>query len=290
MKNILSLFKNNKNIQTVLNELNNNNIIKITSTTDNHNVLLSSLLYEENNEFVFYVASNVYKASKFYDSAVKVLGLDNVNLYVSNEVVATEVDAVNKEFLFERLQTVTNILENKKKLIVCDVNSCLKELMPRKIIDKFVLRLKLGDDIERKDLILHLIKLGYKKVPTTNTVGDFSVRGEIIDIYPINYDKPIRLDFFDTSLEAIKFFDKDKQISIKGEKINDLVIMPYTELIYEDIKDLEKALNSTNYNINQDLEYLKNYTYSERLKKYVHYLYDKTESILDYTDNKVIIF
>ena len=290
MKNILSLFKNNKNIQTVLNELEENKILKITSTTDNHNVLLSSLLYEENNEFVFYVASNVYKASKFYDSAVKVLGLDNVNLYVSNEVVATEVDAVNKEFLFERLQTVTNILENKKKLIVCDVNSCLKELMPRKIIDKFVLRLKLGDDIERKDLILHLIKLGYKKVPTTNTVGDFSVRGEIIDIYPINYDKPIRLDFFDTSLEAIKFFDKDKQISIKGEKINDLVIMPYTELIYEDIKDLEKALNSTNYNINQDLEYLKNYTYSERLKKYVHYLYDKTESILDYTDNKVIIF
>ena len=106
MKNILSLFKNNKNIQSVLSELNNNNIIKITSTTDNHNVLLSSLLYEENNDFVFYVASNVYKASKFYDSAVKVLGLDNVNLYVSNEVVATEVDAVNKEFLFERLQNM----------------------------------------------------------------------------------------------------------------------------------------------------------------------------------------
>ena len=290
MKNILSLFKNNKNIQEVLNAAKDNVKLKVSSTTDNHNVLLSSLLYEEKNTFVFYIASNVYKASKFYDSAVKVLGLDNVNLYVSNEVVATEVDAVNKEFLFERLQTVTNILENKKKLIVCDVNSCLKELMPRKIIDKYVLKLKIGDDIERKDLILRLIKLGYKKMPTTNTVGDFSVRGEIIDIYPINYDKPIRLDFFDTSLEKIKFFDKDSQMSIKDEQIDNIIIMPYTELIYEDTKNLESVLNSTNYNINQDLEYLKNYTYSERLKKYVHYLYDTTESILDYAANKYIVF
>ena len=112
MKNILSLFKNNKNIQEVLNVAKDNVKLKVSSTTDNHNVLLSSLLYEEKNTFVFYIASNVYKASKFYDSAVKVLGLDNVNLYVSNEVVATEVDAVNKEFLFERLQTVTNILEH----------------------------------------------------------------------------------------------------------------------------------------------------------------------------------
>ena len=290
MENVLSIFKNNKNIQEVLNATKQKSRIKITSTTDNHNALLASLIYEENDKFVFYVASNVYKASKFYDNAVKILGIDSVNLYVSNEVVATEVDAVNKEFLFERLQTVTNIVENKKKLIVCDVNSCLKELMPKTFINKYVLNLKINDDIERKDLIFHLIKLGYKKMPTTNTVGDFSVRGEIIDIYPINSKFPIRLDFFDTSLESIKYFDKDSQISIKDTKIEKISIMPYTELIYEDIFELKEILNSNDYNINQDLLNLQSYTYSERLKKYVHYLYDKTESILDYVDDKIILF
>ena len=289
MNDVLQIFKLNKDIESIINLSKKDKVrLKIDNSTDNINVLLSSLLQNEANTNVFYIASNVYKASKFYDAAVKVLGLDKVNLYVSNEVVATEVDAVNKEFLYERLSCVNSLLSNESKLIVCDVNSALRELVPHDIIRKYRLDVKLDDEIKREKLLKHLIMLGYHKVPTTTTVGDFSVRGEVVDIFPVNYTNPLRIDFFDETVEKIIFFDKDTQRS-KTSSLNSISIMPYTELVYEDLSKIEEISNVTDYNVLEDISNLKNFTYNERLKKYIHYLYDKTESILDYTKDKIII-
>ena len=290
MENVLKIFKNNENIQKIIKESSKNKFnITICNTSDNINALLSSSIYLNDN-FVFYIASNVYKASKFYDSAVKILGVDSVCLYVSNEIVATEVDAVNKEFLYERLETVNNLINGSKKLIICDVNSASSLAMPRKVIENSIIRIKKGDEIKRDKLILDLIKLGYHREPTTSAVGDFSVRGEIIDIFPINSIYPIRLDFFDITVENIKYFDKESQLSIKEKKLDDIYIMPYTELLYDDVKDITDKINSLDYSINEDMNNLINHTYNERLKKYINYLYDKCESVLDYTDDKIIIF
>ncbi|MBO7079466.1 MAG: transcription-repair coupling factor [Bacilli bacterium] len=290
MENVLQIFEQNKDIASIIKKSQNKSLhLKIDNTTDNINCLLVSTLYNNLNTNVFYIASNVYKASKLYDCAVKVLGLDKVNLYVSNEVVATEVDAVNKEFLYERLSCVNEILSGAKKLIICDVNSTLRELVPHDVINKYKLKLNVGDEIKRSDLLKRLIMLGYHKVPTTTTVGDFSVRGEIVDIFSVNYKKPIRIDFFDEEIEKITYFDKDSQRSIKSESINEIEIMPYTELVYDAPSKIEKIENVTDYNVMEDINNLKSYTYNERLKKYIHYLYDKTESILDYTSDKIII-
>ena len=288
MKNAMQLFLNNKDVQNLFSKAESKSYkIKIENTTDNHNCMIASCLYNKYNKFVFYIASNVYKATKFYDMITKVIGYENVCLYITNEVVATEVDAVNKEFLYERLSTVNSLINNDYKIVVMDVNSALKEIMPADIIRNNLIKLSKSTRIERNDLIKSLVKLGYRKMPTTTSVGDFSVRGELIDIYCINYAHPIRIDFFDDEIENIRLFDKDSQMSIKDIKIDNIEIMPYTELIYEDVN---LDINTSDYNILQDLENIKNYTYSERLKKYIHYLYDKTESILDYCDDKIILF
>ena len=290
MKNALHLFTNNKNIQEIISRTKKTKLkIKIENTTDNHNCLIAASLYEKYNKCIFYVASNVYKACKFYDMITKVMGYENVCLYISNEVVATEVDAVNKEFLYERLSTVNSLINNDIKIIVLDVNSALKELMPANIIRNNLINLSTRSIIDRKELVSKLIKLGYHKRPTTTSVGDFSVRGEIVDIFAINYTYPIRIDFFDDEIENIRFFDKDSQLSKKDIKINDIEIMPYTEMIYDDISKIN-GIHTSDYNILQDIENIKNYTYNERLKKYIHYFYDTTESILDYIDDKIIMF
>ena len=213
MKNAIQLFLNNKDIQNLFRKAESKSYkIKIENTTDNHNCMIASCLYDKYNKFVFYIASNVYKATKFYDMITKVIGYENVCLYITNEIVATEVDAVNKEFLYERLSTVNSLINNDYKIVVMDVNSALKEIMPADIIRNNLIKLSKSTRIERNDLIKSLVKLGYRKMPTTTSVGDFSVRGELIDIYCINYAHPIRIDFFDDEIENIRLFDKDSQI------------------------------------------------------------------------------
>ena len=291
MENIISLFKNNRDIQDVINKSKNNSFkINLQNSTDNHNCLLAASLFEESDNFIFYIASNVYKATKIYDMAVEVLGYENVCLYISNEIVATEVDAVNKEFLYERLSTISSIIKGDKKLIICDVNTVLKEQMPFNKIKENIIHIEKGKDLDRKDLVLRLIKLGYRKVPTSNVVGDFSVRGEVIDIFPINSSNPIRIDLFDTEVEKIRLYDKDSQISIKDTSLNQIDIYPVTELVIDNPNEVVSKIKTNNYSILEDLNYITNYTYTDRIKKYIHYMYDKTESVLDYCGNKIIIY
>jgi transcription-repair coupling factor (superfamily II helicase) len=127
MKNVLDLFFN-KNIQEINDEisLKKSNIL-LTNSSENHNILLASTIFEKNEDFIYFVTSNNYKASKYYDIFTHVLGYEKVNLYLFGEVVATEVDATSKEFTYERLQTISNIIKGNKKIIVTTISSVLKE-------------------------------------------------------------------------------------------------------------------------------------------------------------------
>lgn len=290
MKNVLDFFENNK-VQEINDELNKNNSrILLCNSSEQHNILLASYLYNKNNDYIIYVTSNNYFASKAYDLFVKILGYESVNLYLFGEVVATEVDATSKEFTYERLQTLSNILKDNKKVIVTTISSISKELIPLENLRNSIVTLKKGSIISRKDLISSLIKLGYRKVPTTNAVGDFSVRGEIIDIYSLGENKPIRLDFFDDEIENIRYFDKDNQRTIKEETLKEISIYPNTELIYNKEEVLSKLRDTIDYNITKDVMDIENYTYNDRIFKYVRYMYDNTESMIDYVKCKTIIF
>lgn len=290
MKNVLDLFFN-KNIQEINDEisLRKSNIL-LTNSSENHNILLASTIFEKNEDFVFFVASNNYKASKYYDIFTHVLGYEKVNLYLFGEVVATEVDATSKEFTYERLQTISNIIKGNKKIIVTTISSVLKELIPFEYLINSVVRLKKGSSVSRKELISSLIKLGYRKVPTTNAVGDFSVRGEVIDIYSLCSDNPIRIDFFDDEIEDIRYFDKDNQRTIKANKLNEIEILPCTELVYNKEHVLKELRIINDFSLLKDILDIENYTYTDRILKYVRYMYDETSSILDYSDNKIILY
>ncbi len=289
MNSFLNLFNDNKDIQLIVKKAKEKTNLFVTNCSDNHKYLLSSMLLD--NNFVFYVTNNVYKATKAYDSISKILGYDKVNLYVSSEVVACEVDATNKELEYERLNTLSNIIKSDKKVIVTTINSVLKELMPKEDFQKAIINLEIGKDYNRRELIESLIKIGYRKMPTTDAVGYFSVRGEIIDIFPINSNQPIRIVFFDTEIEDIKYYDKTSQISLKNNTINNIDIFPNTELIISDPKEVIHNIGScTELSIMTDINDIENYSYNERLTKYLKYIFKNTNSILEYTDDKIIIF
>ncbi|MBQ9792871.1 MAG: transcription-repair coupling factor [Clostridia bacterium] len=75
--------------------------------------------------------------------------------------------------------------------------------------------LKIGEDYSIKDLSSKLVSMGYIKQEMVANRGDFAVRGDLLDIYPVNTDKPVRVSFFDTEVENINYFDP---VSFKQEK------------------------------------------------------------------------
>ena len=297
MSKCIELFNSNSNVQFILNETISNCNILVENSTDDINCLLTAALYKKNSsKIVFYVSSNVYKATLCYDKIGKIIGYENINLYAIDEIVASEVDATSSEFKSERINTIKSILSGEHKVVVTHINAVLRDLIPSKTFIDNVISINEGCTIDSKQLIRSLISMGYHKSPTTNVVGDFSVRGCVIDIYPINCIKPVRLDLFDDEVEKIKCFDPNTQKSIKDEIINTIDIYPNCELIYKDsdavISKIKNDITTDSLlnEVNRDLEDIKNYNLSEKMHKYLYYLSDSYETIFDYSKDKICIF
>lgn len=291
--NIIDLFKENNNVKKILSFLQTQGKdFLVVNSTPNLNVLLCSLLFHTQNKNIVYVASNIYKASQAYEALCHLVGLDNVNFYAIDEVVATELLATSGEFLKERLFTFKKLQTKQPTIIVSHPTALTRPLHPLKKVNEYIINLKKGQTINLNEVIRKLVISGYQKTPLTQNVGSFSLRGGVLDIFPINNNNPIRVDLFDIEIDYIKEFDPFSQITTK--EIAEIAIQPITELLYQNpaeikemiIKDLPEVDNNTQ----SELTDLENYQNGERLHKYIKYAENDICSFLDYIDDKIIIY
>ena len=283
-KDVISTINNSENTiyitsyDSLRNDLENYNNTLITSSTTSHNILLTINHFLKYNETVIYVAPNLYKATIAYETICDLIGMDNVNFYVTDEVVAVEALAISNEFKFERMHTIASILKNKPNIIVTYISSFTRPLIPLDIYKDNVINVKVNSTIDVNKLIKKLVIMGYKRTPSTQQTGDFSVRGEIIDIYAINNNQPYRIGLFDDEVEYIKTFDPNTQMSIN--KTNEIDIYPINELLYEYDDSITNNLlqDVCNNDVDKDLfendiESLKSYINNDVLYKYIKYIY-----------------
>lgn len=286
---ILSLFKMNNEVKEFNKIINMNEYnLLVNNTSTYHNYLLSSVLFQNTNNSIIYIASNLYKAIHAYENLVEILGLENVNFYATDEIIATELLATSSDFKLERLHTIRNIVNNKKTIIVTNVISLTQEIMPLKDIKKNILHFRINEIIDINEIVKSLIKIGYKKQAITEKVGDFSVRGEVLDIFCVNMNKPVRIDLFDNEIDIIKTFDNLTQKTI--EKIDSFDVFPINEILYDDPNEIIKKIKLKENKELNDFDDILNYNNLSRLHKYLHYITDEKVTLFDYLDNKTIIY
>ena len=82
-----------------------------------------------------------------------------------------------------------------------------QRLCPTDFIDRYSLNLKKGQTLEIETFITKLIKIGYRRVATVMEQGEFSIKGALIDLYPMGTKLPYRIDLFDNEIDSIRTFD-----------------------------------------------------------------------------------
>ena len=117
------------------------------------NIYLTYKLFLESNETIFYICSNIYKATIAYEAFVSIAGIDNVNYYVMDDFSSSEVLATSSEYKFERMYTIDALIKGKKRIIVCNVASILRLINPKVDIEKHIIRLNNGDNVNISNLI-----------------------------------------------------------------------------------------------------------------------------------------
>jgi transcription-repair coupling factor (superfamily II helicase) len=112
----------------------------------------------------------------------------------------------------EALAAITALREKPHRAIVLTtVNALLQRVPPADIIAAQTLRAKPGNQINMNALVARLETAGFDRVPTVRGVGEFAVRGGILDVYAPGAAEPLRLDFFGDTLESVRAFDPATQ-------------------------------------------------------------------------------
>ena len=300
MKQILEYFKKTEYFKKLLEDYHTHDEIKITNTNDPVSVLMIYFLYKEINQDIVLVAPNLFKAQKLYDAMSEISQEDELSFFPQDEFITTEMLAMSTEFKLERINTVRKIIEKKRSIIITNTSGYIKQLIPLKKWENAIVSWKEEDVIDVKELPNTLSSFGYKRESTVEKPGEFSIRGSIVDVYPLNESTPYRIDLFDDEIDTIRTFDVSTQRSnIRTKKCE---IYPMYEFFYndeelqgiknkvEDILDKSSFDESSRERINQDLINLYNRNEIDQLSRYLTLQYDTPECLMDYIAGTTTIF
>ncbi len=199
------------------------------------------------------ICSNLYNAQKVTNLISSLIGNENVLLYPSDDVLRCELLTASKELLAQRLYVLNELCKSENKIVVTHASSVITPLPTKNEFIKNTLYVKTGDKINLKEFKEQLVKSGYSCVNKIDQSMQFASRGDILDIFSVNYLKPIRIELFDNEVENINFFDIGTQTS--SVKIKEASIIPATDLLmsFNDINNFNKKFN---IQLEKDLEFL----------------------------------
>ncbi len=176
---------------------------------------------------IFYITYNEVRAREIADDAAA-FGSRVPLLYPARDLLFAGADVRGSLLSRQRVTALRALAEEKDALVVTTIDALLCRLISPLRLSESIVRLKPGDIMEPNVLIKKLVALGYERESITRMPGEFSLRGGILDIFPVTEETPVRIEFFDDEIDSIRFFDSETQRSL--ENASGIHIYPVDEL------------------------------------------------------------
>ena len=264
------------------------------------------LLQNNKDKNVLILTKNNYISNKLYNAFSLVLPKEKVILMPSDELIRVEYISQSKEMLAQQVSSLNEIIKSKNSIAIASIQSCFRFYPTKKVFLDSIIKLKVGEEIDLDFLKHKITEIGYYRVNKIDQSLQFASRGDILDIYSLNYDDPIRIEFFDNVIESIRFFHVNDQSSYT--KTDSVEILPATlNLLSEDEiknakntilqqseKDLKHFLNQQDRdefinNVNNEIENFEENRYSNQFYKYIGFLQGFHCNLTDFFNEDYLI-
>jgi transcription-repair coupling factor (superfamily II helicase) len=306
MKGLINSFSQQEELKTIINGMQEG--LKeqlVAGLSGSARTLYLASIYEQTQKSLLVVTHNLLQAQKLYDDLVSIIGEKEVFLYPANELIAAEMSIASPELKAQRIEALNYWSKNKNGIVIAPMAGLRKILPSKEQWSHYQINLTTGEEVDIEALLLRLVRMGYVRAGMVSTPGEFSMRGGILDIYPLTELDPIRIELFDTEVDSIRYFSLEDQRS--KDKITEIIIGPATELPIEDdqfhiiIQKLQDSLATSltklkdvklktklSQNIGYELEQLRNGQKPDQLFKYLSFAYQN--SLVDYLPRQGLIF
>ena len=235
----------------------------------------------EKNKPVCIVTYNEIQAKKilndlrFYE--------EKVDFFPKREISVYDYDAASNDTLYDRINVLNKIYKNKTKIIVTTIEAVMQNMISKNALFLNTIKIKTGDTINFDNIKQTLKDMGYERTELIEGRGQFSSRGDILDI-SINAEEGIRIELWGDEVDSIRKFRISSQRST--EMLKNVEIFPAKETILDDSIDkvCERIEKKYTKGIAEDIEIIREGDYTTKIDKYFNEFYISQESIIDYLE------
>ena len=296
---IIELFNQNKQIVDWQRNLNKSTRQLLMGLSSSTKAITMASCVEENHKILI-LTSTYSEAERLSSDLIGLVGEERVYTFLADDTPLAEFVFSSQEKIFSRLEALDFLLDSQQSGFLI-VNVAASQLfLPNPVnFNSAYIDLKIGQEYELKDLISQLLNSGYKQVSQVLKQGEFSLRGDILDIFERSSQMPFRVEFFGDEVDGIRLFNPENQISIQN--VEHVHIHPATDIIFTkaDYKSaqkkienlIEKTVDSTSKSyLEEILASTKEQIQHADIRKLLSYFYQNEWTILDYLPKHSPIF
>ncbi|HEM3274805.1 TPA: transcription-repair coupling factor [Streptococcus suis] len=298
--NILDLLHKNKQInqwQSGLNKSTRQLLLGLTGTSKS---LVMATAYDSMAEKIMIVTATQNDAEKLVADLVAIIGSENVYNFFTDDSPIAEFVFASKERTQSRIDSLNFLTDSTSSgILVASMAACRVLLPSPETYKGSKIKLEVGQEIEVDKLVNNLVNIGYKKVSRVLTQGEFSQRGDILDIFDMQAETPYRIEFFGDEIDGIRIFDVDSQKSL--ENLDEISLSPASDIILSS-EDYSRASQYIQTAIEQSTleeqqSYLREvladmqteYRHPD-LRKFLSCIYEQSWTLLDYLPKSSPLF
>ncbi|MFW6269659.1 MAG: transcription-repair coupling factor [Bacillota bacterium] len=298
-QNLLKLLKQNKNI-------------KVSGLTNSRMAFFTGNICKKINNQIILITFDSYRVDQIYEDLIRVIDSNKIYTFPHHEILPHE--EIMPDYLTSkaRIEAMEECIYGKNdfNIIITTGEALLRKLMPASVFKQYSVFLETGKKIKFNKVIDNISLLGYERVKKIEEPQQFSVRGGILDIFPLTADKPLRIELFGDEIDSIRLFELNSQRSF--ENIKKIIIPPAREImiipqkvndkipvIKRDYEQGQKRLRSLDDSSAADylkekeeenLEKLKEFNIFPGYEQFLPYFYNKLDTFFDYINSDAYLF
>ncbi len=269
------------------------NSISITGLTDTAKPhFLLGLLNKTGKNLIVTVKNESY--GRKLGEMLSFFGIE-YNFFREREFDFYNIDAKSNEIFLSRISALEKAKDGKASVYITTLDALNQPVIPKEILVQTELSIKVGESIEPTLLSRKLFEMGYQRASMVEGAGQFSLRGDVFDVFTPLREFPLRIEFFGDEIDSIRVFNEKTQLSV--ETLSEAQITVAREVVFNDDKkkeligELKKRLKKIKNEkliteLSSDIEKLENQQYFHSIDKYINLVYEGMPTFLDYFDKE----
>ncbi len=260
--------------------------------------LVLSGLYQTSGVPMLVVSSShkealaLYEDLLFCEQMLLPKGASAVSLFPPWEFPPYEHLSPGPELTAQRLEALHRLLYGEKLILVTSIQALLQRLIPRQVLDHTAELLSVEMDISRENITQTLVWGGYRTVDMVEGLGEYSVRGGIIDLWGPGFPQPARIELFGDRIESIRYFNPESQRS--SGTVEEILILPSKEAVLtpKTAAALEKKISAREGDAKCKAELISSIHSGQidlGLEQYMGFIYSQPETLADYLPKEALI-